>query len=91
MGGSTFDASPVSYRDGIYEVKDAGDTHLGGRDFENRIADVSSQDFKRSTIAKNTEAVVSERTGASGLSPTIAKAIQYARTDANGPNAEMHR
>ena len=52
LGGSTFDASPVSYRDGIYEVKDAGDTHLGGKDFENRIADVSSQDFKRSTIAK---------------------------------------
>ena len=39
----------------------------------------------------NAEAVVSERTDASGLSPKIAKAIQYARTDGNGPNAEMHR
>ena len=38
MGGGTFDVSILTIEDGIFEVKaTAGDTHLGGEDFDNRI------------------------------------------------------
>ena len=38
MGGGTFDVSLLTIEDGIFEVKaTAGDTHLGGEDFDNRI------------------------------------------------------
>merc|ERR1719240_2196936 len=37
LGGGTFDVSVLSIDDGIFEVKStAGDTHLGGEDFDNR-------------------------------------------------------
>jgi L1 cell adhesion molecule like protein len=37
LGGGTFDVSVLSIDDGIFEVKaTAGDTHLGGEDFDNR-------------------------------------------------------
>ena len=37
MGGGTFDVSLLKIEDGIFEVKaTAGDTHLGGEDFDNR-------------------------------------------------------
>merc|ERR1711978_515370 len=40
MGGGTFDVSLLTIEDGIFEVKaTAGDTHLGGEDFDNRIVD----------------------------------------------------
>jgi L1 cell adhesion molecule like protein len=42
MGGATFDVSLLTIEDGIFEVKaTAGDTHLGGEDFDNRVVDVS--------------------------------------------------
>ncbi|EGD83115.1 Hsc70-4 [Salpingoeca rosetta] len=38
LGGGTFDVSVLSIDDGIFEVKStAGDTHLGGEDFDNRM------------------------------------------------------
>merc|ERR1711975_154819 len=38
LGGGTFDVSLLSIEDGIFEVKStAGDTHLGGEDFDNRM------------------------------------------------------
>merc|ERR1712048_27523 len=47
MGGGTFDVSLLTIEDGIFEVKaTAGDTHLGGEDFDNRIVDFCMQDFK---------------------------------------------
>merc|ERR1719230_1387479 len=40
MGGGTFDVSLLTIEDGIFEVKaTAGDTHLGGEDFDNRVVD----------------------------------------------------
>merc|ERR1712224_1071681 len=40
--------------DGIFEVKaTAGDTHLGGEDFDNRIVDFCIQDFKRKNRGKD--------------------------------------
>merc|ERR1719512_614897 len=44
MGGGTFDVSLLTIEDGIFEVKaTAGDTHLGGEDFDNRIVDFCLQ------------------------------------------------
>jgi heat shock protein 1/8 len=53
MGGGTFDVSLLTIEDGIFEVKaTAGDTHLGGEDFDNRIVDFCMQDFKRKNRAR---------------------------------------
>jgi len=54
MGGGTFDVSLLTIEDGIFEVKaTAGDTHLGGEDFDNRILDFCCQDFKRKNRGKD--------------------------------------
>ena len=48
LGGGTFDVSLLSIEDGIFEVKaTAGDTHLGGEDFDNRLVEYFCQEFKR--------------------------------------------
>ena len=48
LGGGTFDVSVLSIDDGIFEVKStAGDTHLGGEDFDNRMVEHCCQEFKR--------------------------------------------
>ena len=53
LGGGTFDVSLLTIDDGIFEVKaTAGDTHLGGEDFDNRIVDYCIQDFKRKNRGK---------------------------------------
>merc|ERR1711944_233176 len=48
LGGGTFDVSILSIDDGIFEVKStAGDTHLGGEDFDNRMVDHFTKEFLR--------------------------------------------
>lgn len=48
LGGGTFDVSCLSIDDGIFEVKStAGDTHLGGEDFDNRLVNHFEREFKR--------------------------------------------
>merc|ERR1712004_18364 len=48
LGGGTFDVSILSIEDGIFEVKStAGDTHLGGEDFDNRMGDHFVNEFNR--------------------------------------------
>ena len=48
LGGGTFDVSLLSIDDGIFEVKaTAGDTHLGGEDFDNIIMKYFIDEFKR--------------------------------------------
>jgi len=48
LGGGTFDVSILTIEDGIFEVKaTAGDTHLGGEDFDNRMVDHFVNEFKR--------------------------------------------
>ena len=48
LGGGTFDVSILTIEDGIFEVKStAGDTHLGGEDFDNRLVNHFTQEFKR--------------------------------------------
>jgi len=48
LGGGTFDVSILTIEDGIFEVKStAGDTHLGGEDFDNRMVNHFVAEFKR--------------------------------------------
>jgi heat shock protein 1/8 len=48
LGGGTFDVSLLTIDDGIFEVKaTAGDTHLGGEDFDSRIVQHFISEFKR--------------------------------------------
>ena len=48
LGGGTFDVSVLSIDEGIFEVKaTAGDTHLGGEDFDSRMVQHFLQEFKR--------------------------------------------
>nr|GEV33856.1 heat shock cognate 70 kDa protein 2-like [Tanacetum cinerariifolium] len=48
LGGGTFDVSLLTIEEGIFEVMlTAGDTHLGGEDFDNRMVNHFVQEFKR--------------------------------------------
>jgi heat shock protein 1/8 len=48
LGGGTFDVSLLTIDGGIFEVKaTAGDTHLGGEDFDNRLVSHFVDEFKR--------------------------------------------
>ena len=48
LGGGTFDVTIMTIEDGIFEVKStAGDTHLGGEDFDHRLMEFFIQDFKK--------------------------------------------
>ncbi|KAH9618719.1 hypothetical protein KSS87_002653 [Heliosperma pusillum] len=48
LGGGTFDVSLVAIGKDAFEVKAvSGDTHLGGRDFDNRMVDHFTAEFKR--------------------------------------------
>jgi heat shock 70kDa protein 1/2/6/8 len=48
LGGSTFNVSLLTLEEGIFEVKAiAGDIHLGGEDFNNRLVIHFTQEFKR--------------------------------------------
>jgi molecular chaperone DnaK len=48
LGGGTFDVSILDIGEGVVEVRaTAGDTHLGGDDFDRRIVDYLADDFQR--------------------------------------------
>ncbi|KAM5556355.1 hypothetical protein ABKV19_023981 [Rosa sericea] len=48
LGGGTLDVSVLTIRDGVFEVKaTAGDTHLGGEDFDNKMVNYCVEQFKR--------------------------------------------
>jgi len=48
LGGGTFDVSLLAIDDGVFEVKaTAGDTHLGGEDFDRRMMEYCMADFKK--------------------------------------------
>ena len=61
LGGGTFDVTLLTIEDGIFEVKaTAGDTHLGGEDFDRRMIEYCIQDFKRKhkrDISQNKKAI----------------------------------
>jgi heat shock protein 1/8 len=46
LGGGTFDVSLLNINDTIFEVKaTAGDTHLGGEDFDNKLVEYCALEF----------------------------------------------
>merc|ERR1712054_266086 len=46
LGGGTFDVSLLTIDEGVFEVKaTAGDTHLGGEDFDNKLVEFCAADF----------------------------------------------
>merc|ERR1719436_2073500 len=48
LGGGTFDVSLLTIDEGLFQVlATAGDTHLGGEDFDNRLVEFCIQDFKK--------------------------------------------
>ncbi|KAF9644429.1 heat shock protein 70 [Thelephora ganbajun] len=61
LGGGTFDVSLLSIDDGVFEVlATAGDTHLGGEDFDNRVIDYLVKLYKKKTgtdVSKNLRAM----------------------------------
>ena len=66
LGGGTFDVSLLTIEEGIFEVKStAGDTHLGGEDFDNRLVNHFVNEFKRKVSSKNSDTRSLPRPGAS--------------------------
>jgi heat shock protein 5 len=50
LGGGTFDVSLLSIDEGVFEVMaTAGDTHLGGEDFDNRVIEYFVKQYKKKT------------------------------------------
>ncbi|GGN78948.1 chaperone protein DnaK [Streptomyces albiflavescens] len=48
LGGGTFDVSILDVGDGVVEVRStAGDSHLGGDDFDRRLVDLLADDFQK--------------------------------------------
>ncbi|KAK0211240.1 heat shock protein 70 family [Desarmillaria ectypa] len=60
LGGGTFDVSLLSIENGVFEVlATAGDTHLGGEDFDNRVIDHLVKKYKQKT---GTDASTNQKT-----------------------------
>ncbi|KAI9029862.1 hsp70-like protein [Phycomyces nitens] len=80
LGGGTFDVSLLTIDDGIFEVKaTAGDTHLGGEDFDNRLVNHFMQEFKRKfkkDISANARAVRRLRTACERAKRTLSSSAQ---------------
>jgi L1 cell adhesion molecule like protein len=80
LGGGTFDVSLLTIEDGIFEVKaTAGDTHLGGEDFDNRLVTHFIQEFKRKfkkDISGNARSVRRLRTACERAKRTLSSSAQ---------------
>ena len=80
LGGGTFDVSILTIEDGIFEVKStAGDTHLGGEDFDSRLVNHFVQEFKRKNkkdITDNKRAVRRLRTACERAKRTLSSSTQ---------------
>jgi L1 cell adhesion molecule like protein len=80
LGGGTFDVSVLTIEDGIFEVKStAGDTHLGGEDFDNRMVNHFVAEFKRKhkkDLATNPRALRRLRTACERAKRTLSSSTQ---------------
>ena len=95
LGGGTFDVSILEVGDGVFEVKaTAGDTHLGGDDFDKRIVDWLAEEFKkehgidlrqdRQALQRLTEAAEKAKIELSTLLETTIS-LPFITADATGP------
>ncbi|ODQ53139.1 heat shock protein 70 [Saitoella complicata NRRL Y-17804] len=80
LGGGTFDVSLLTIEEGIFEVKaTAGDTHLGGEDFDNRLVNHFIQEFKRKfkkDLSSNARALRRLRTACERAKRTLSSSAQ---------------
>lgn len=76
----TFDVSLLTIDDGVFEVRaTAGDTHLGGEDFDNLVVDWAAEEFKRKTkvdIKGNAKALRRLRTSCERAKRNLSSATQ---------------
>ena len=80
LGGGTFDVSVLCIDDGVFEVKaTAGDTHLGGEDFDQRLVDHFATEFKRkhkSDLRENKRAMRRLRTACERAKRTLSSSTR---------------
>jgi len=80
LGGGTFDVSILTISEGIFEVKaTAGDTHLGGEDFDYRMVMHFAEEFKRKNKAdlkENKKAMRRLQTACERAKRTLSSAAQ---------------
>jgi molecular chaperone DnaK len=95
LGGGTFDVSILEVGDGVFEVKaTAGDTHLGGDDFDKRIVDWLAAEFQRDqgidlrrdrqALQRLTEAAEKAKIELSSVVETTIS-LPFITADASGP------
>jgi molecular chaperone DnaK len=95
LGGGTFDVSILDVGDGVFEVRStAGDTHLGGDDFDKKLVDWMAEEFQRNqgidlrkdrqALQRLTEAAEKAKIElSSALETTIS--LPFITADATGP------
>ncbi|XP_052774235.1 heat shock protein 70 B2-like [Mya arenaria] len=81
LGGGTFDVSILTIDEGsLFEVKStAGDTHLGGEDFDNRMVNHFVQEFKRKfgkDVSKNLRSIRRLRTACERAKRTLSSSTE---------------
>jgi len=80
LGGGTFDVSLLTIEEGIFEVKaTAGDTHLGGEDFDNRMVEYFVAEFKKKfkkDLGDNQRALRRLRTACERAKRTLSSSTQ---------------
>lgn len=80
LGGGTFDVSLLAIDEGVFEVKaTAGDTHLGGEDFDHRLVNHFVQEFKRKNkkdLSVNQRALRRLRTSCERAKRTLSSSAQ---------------
>ena len=95
LGGGTFDVSIIEMGDGVQEVlATAGDTHLGGDDFDSRVIDWMLKGFKaengidlsndKMAMQRLKEAAEKAKIDLSGMTTTQIN-LPFITADANGP------
>ncbi|MFR9805131.1 molecular chaperone DnaK [Pseudonocardia sp. RS010] len=95
LGGGTFDVSVLDVGDGVVEVRaTAGDTHLGGDDFDRRIVDHLAEEFQKENgidlrkdpqaLQRLYEAAEKAKVELSSVSQTQVN-LPFVTADANGP------
>jgi len=93
--GGTFDVSILDVGDGVFEVRStAGDTHLGGDDFDKLLVDLMAEDFLRNrgidlrkdrqALQRLTEAAEKAKIELSSMAETTV-ALPFITADASGP------
>jgi molecular chaperone DnaK len=95
LGGGTFDVSVLEVGDGVFEVKStAGDTHLGGDDFDKRVVDWLVEEFKRDQgvdLARDRQALQRLTEAAEKAKIDLSSAVEteinlpFITADASGP------